>query len=130
MENKKIYGVYPGILSNEEKINSLDEAELFLNLDSMSKFIMKCHQDIALKRLPEIDLTEANYALEYLIYQTTRFGVAIPLPEEGKHVSITPDYVKNGINLIHIMAVCVLCIIVVVGFTVVIVSAIVKISIG
>ena len=89
---KKIYGVYPGSLTNVENINEMDEISLFLSLDSLTKYIFDTHERISKGNLPDMDITEQNYALEYMMYQTTRFGVAINPPEEGKHVQISSSY--------------------------------------
>ena len=39
-----------------------------------------------------MDLEEEQYALEYLVYQTTKFGVDLPKPESGKHIIPTDSY--------------------------------------
>lgn len=90
---KKIYGEYPGSLSDVESINNMDEISLFLSIDSLTKFIWNTRESISHGKLPDMDLTEQTFALEYMIYQTTKFGVAIPLPEENKHVPVTASYI-------------------------------------
>lgn len=45
-----------------------------------------------MEELEEIDLTEEEYAIEYMVYQTTKFGVELPEPEIDKHVTATPSY--------------------------------------
>ena len=37
-------------------------------------------------------LLEEQYALEYIVYQTTKFGVELPAPEIDKHITATPSY--------------------------------------
>ena len=44
----------------------------------MGAHIWRCRHDMAHGRIPEIDLTEEQYALEYMVYQTTKFGVELP----------------------------------------------------
>ena len=90
---EKIYGVYPGSLSNVERINNIDEIDLYLKIDGLTKYILDTHKKISHGELPDLNISEDTYALEYMIYQTTRFGVAIPAPEEGKHVPVTASYI-------------------------------------
>ena len=47
---------------------------------------------MAYGRIPVFDLTEEQYALEYMVYQTTKFGVELPAPEIDKHITATPSY--------------------------------------
>ncbi len=58
----------------------------------MSKHICRCKHDMSRGRIPEINLTEEEYALEYMVYQTTRFGVEISEPETEKHIIHTPSF--------------------------------------
>ena len=42
--------------------------------------------------IPETNLTEEQYALDYMIYQTNRFGTKITIPKAGKQIILTPAY--------------------------------------
>ena len=75
-----------------EKINNLSEVDLYFAIDAMGGHIWRCKHDMAHGRIPEIDLTEEQYALEYMVYQTTKFGVELPEPEIDKHITATPSY--------------------------------------
>ena len=93
MESKKIYGIYPGSLTNVNEIDNLSEIDLYLNIYGLGNLIWKCHLDMGTKKIPSIKLDEETYALEYMINQTKKFGVDLPEPEEGKHLSITSSYI-------------------------------------
>ena len=90
--NEPTYGIYPGIIKDPGRINNLGEVELYFAIDHLGGYIWQCNHDMADGRMPEIDLLEEQYALEYLVYQTTKFGVELPKPEKGKHITPTPSY--------------------------------------
>ena len=92
IKNARIYGIDPGSISDVEKINNLSEVDLYFAIDAMGAHIWRCKHDMAHGRIPEIDLTEEQYALEYMVYQTTKFGVELPEPEIDKHITATPSY--------------------------------------
>ena len=93
MENKKrIYGLDPGSIKNTDQINKLSEIDLYFVIDALGYHIWSCNHQMSHNRIPKIDLTEEQYALEYLVYQTRKFGVEIPDAEEGKHVERTQSY--------------------------------------
>lgn len=92
-ENKvRIYGIDPGSISEVEKINNLDEIDLWLTIDGLGYHIWYCNHAMSHGRIDKVDLTEEQYALEYLVYQTRKFGVELPEAEEGKHLVGTPSY--------------------------------------
>ena len=91
-KNARIYGIDPGCISNVEKINNLSEVDLYFAIDVLGEHIWRSNHDMAYGRIPEFDLTEEQYALEYLVYQTTKFGVELPEPEIDKHITATPSY--------------------------------------
>lgn len=98
-ENKehKIYGIYPDNIQNVNEVNNFDEVSLYLTIDSLNTYIKKCEIDIENGDMPFIDLSEEKYALEYLIYQTTKFGVILPTPSYDKHIIITDSF-NNWFN--------------------------------
>lgn len=85
----KIYGIYPGSIEDVEKINNLNEIDLFLAIDSLSYSLWKKKKDISLN----IDTTEDEYALDYMIYQTTKFGVDLSIPIDGNRIFKTSSYI-------------------------------------
>ena len=93
MENKRIYGIDPGSLTNTDEIDNLSEIDLYLYIYGLGDYIWKSHIDIGNKKLPNIKLEEETYALEYMINQTKKFGVELPEPIEGKHLTITSSYI-------------------------------------
>lgn len=93
MENKKrIYGLDPGSIENLEQINNLSELDLYFAIDGLGYHIWYCNHAMAHDRIPKVDLTEEQYALEYLVYQTRKFGVELPDAKEGKHIERTQSY--------------------------------------
>ena len=78
-ENKvRIYGIDPGSIKEVEKINNLDEIDLWLTIDGLGYHIWWCNHAMSHGRIEKVDLTEEQYALEYLVYQTRKFGVELP----------------------------------------------------
>ena len=61
-------------------------------IDAIGGHIWRCRHDMAHGRIPEVDLTEETYALEYLVYQTTKFGVELDEPTIDQHITATPSY--------------------------------------
>ncbi len=92
IKNARIYGIDPGSISDVEEIKNLNEVDLYFAIDAMGAHIWRCKHDMSHERIPEIDLTEEEYALEYMVYQTTKFGVELPEPEIDKHITATPSY--------------------------------------
>ena len=92
IKNARIYGIDPGSIKDVEAINNLSEVDLYFNIDAMVGHIWRCSHDMNHGRIPEIDLTEEQYALEYMVYQTTKFGVELPEPTIDKHITATPSY--------------------------------------
>lgn len=92
IKNARIYGIDPGSIQDTEKINNLSEVNLYFAIDAMCRHIWRCRHDMSHGRIPEIDLTEEQYALEYMVYQTTKFGAELPTPEIDKHITATPSY--------------------------------------
>ena len=93
MENKKrIYGLDPGSIENLEQINNLSELDLYFAIDGLGYHIWYCIHAMSHDRIPKVDLTEEQYALEYLVYQTRKFGVELPDAVEGKHIERTQSY--------------------------------------
>ncbi len=92
IKNARIYGIDPGSISDVEEIKNLNEVDLYFAIDAMGAHIWRCKHDMSHGRISEIDLTEEQYALEYMVYQTTKFGVELPEPEMDKHITATPSY--------------------------------------
>lgn len=92
IKNARIYGVDPGCIKDVEAIKNLSEIDLYFGIDALGGYIWRCEHEMYHSRMPKTDLTEEKYALEYMIYQTTKFGVEIPEPTIDKHISNTPSY--------------------------------------
>lgn len=92
IKNARIYGIDPGCIKDIETINNLSEVDLYFNIDAIGAHLWHCKHEMAHGRIEEFDLTEEQYALEYMIYQTTKFGVEFPEPTIDKHIIATPSY--------------------------------------
>ncbi len=91
IKNARIYGIDPGCC-DPEKIKNLSELDLYFQIDAMGAHLWYCRHEMSHGRIEQIDLTEEEYAIEYMVYQTTKFGVELPEPEIDKHVTATPSY--------------------------------------
>jgi len=93
-ENNKnrIYGIDPGCIKDVDAVNDMNEVDLWLTIDALGYHIWYCNHAMAHNRIKHVDLTEEQYAIEYLVNQTKKFGVELSDPEIGKHVQQTPSY--------------------------------------
>lgn len=92
IKNARIYGIDTGSIQDVETINNLGEVDLFFQIYSLGHHIWRCNHDMAHGRIPQIDLTEEQYALEYMVYLTTKFGVELAEPEIDQHIRATESY--------------------------------------
>lgn len=92
IKNTRIYGKDTGSIQDVEAVNNLSEVELFFQINALGGHIWRCKHEMAHGRIEHVDLTEEQYALEYMVYLTTKFGVEIPEPEMDKHVEGTESY--------------------------------------
>ncbi len=92
-ENERIYGIDPGNIKDVEQINNLNELELYLAIDTLKTYIWKKRYDMIMGKTSKIDLTEEQYALEYMMYQTKKFGVCFPKATAHRHISATTSYI-------------------------------------
>ena len=89
--DEKIYGIYSGSLQWPEMIDKLNEVDLYLQIDALKENIYWKYK-MASAAHSELNTTEDDYALEYLIYKTKKFGTKIPEPKRGQHIRITEEY--------------------------------------
>jgi len=88
-----IYGVHTGSLTDAQEVKNCPEQTLYFLINSLAGFIRKMNQTVGMRRKEgNVDLSQEQYALEFCVYQTKRFGVEIPEPTQGKHVVATPSY--------------------------------------
>lgn len=92
LKSIRIFGIDKGSIQDVEKINNLSEVDLFLAIEGLGGHIWRCMHDMSHGRIEKIDLTEEQYALEYMVYQTTKFGVELTEPQPYKHIEKTPSY--------------------------------------
>ena len=89
--DEKIYGIYSGSLQWPEMIDKLNEVDLYLQIGALKENIYWKYK-MASAAHSELNTTEDDYALEYLIYKTKKFGTKIPEPKRGQHIRITEEY--------------------------------------
>jgi len=93
MEEKKIFGVYPGSLKDVEYIKNCSEQTLYFLINTLGGFIWRMNHDMADGRIKEnVDLSGEQYAIEFCVYQTTRFGVEILEAKEDEHIKNSHSY--------------------------------------
>lgn len=94
MADEKQFGKYDGgILEDPSIVNNCTEQRLYSLIDSLGYRIWRLNHDMADGRIkPNIDLMPYQYAIEYCVMHTTRFGVEISEPKEGEHVKATKSY--------------------------------------
>ncbi len=96
LANARIYGINPGNLPYPEKVVAASEAELFLTINTYRTTMSMMNH--ATKRDEEpVDLTEYDYALDFCVYQTRKFGVELPDAEIDKRVTRTSSFVSWAI---------------------------------
>ena len=91
---KKQFGKYDGgILKDPSCVTTCTEQELYFYINTFGGMIWRLNHDMADGRIEErLDLTPYQYALEYCVMHTPRFGVKIDEPKEGEHVKATDSY--------------------------------------
>ena len=89
-KSAKIYGIYPGSIKNVEEVNHANELDLFLMIDALGGYIY--HMKRLINHGEDIDISEEEYALEYMVYQTRKFGVEFEKPSIGSHIRPTESY--------------------------------------
>ena len=92
IKNARIYGIDPGKDTNVELIASLSEADLYLAIDAVGGLLWRIRHEVSHGRMEPTDTTELQYRIEYLVYQTRKFGVDIPDAKIDCHVEKTPSY--------------------------------------
>lgn len=90
--NARIYGIDPGYIKDPEKIKNLSELDLYFMIDTLGGIMFSAWHATKRDDKPA-DLTEEQYALEFCVYQTKKFGVDdLPEPEIDKHIPRTSKY--------------------------------------
>ena len=92
LANLRIPGIDPGHLDPAE-VARFSEADLFCainNVESSLNFYRPLFK-LGMPGAGEVVVNE-QFSLDYLIYQTTRFGVSIPEPQINKRIVRTPEY--------------------------------------
>lgn len=95
MEATKQYGFWHGdFFSDPEFIKTCSEQDLYFIINILGGFIQRMKHNMGDEETSGkvFSLSSEQFAIEYCILQTRRFGVEIPEPEKGQHVQITPSY--------------------------------------
>ena len=88
----RIYGIDPGCIKDVDAVNNMNEVDLWLTIDALGYHLWYCNHAMAHNRIEYVDLTEEQYAIEYLVNQTKKFGVELEEPAIDKHITPTPSY--------------------------------------
>lgn len=90
---KKQFGKYDGgMLKDPSCVENCTEQQLYFYINTFGGMIWRLKHDMAHGRIGEVDLTPYQYAIEYCVMRTPRFGVKIEEPAEGGHVKTTDSY--------------------------------------
>ena len=93
MKNARIYGIDPGCIANSEEVAAYDAPRLNILINELGGIIWSTRHAMAHGWAPaDTDLTEEEYGIEFLVNQTRKFGVELPEPAYGKHITPTPSY--------------------------------------
>lgn len=65
--NARIYGIDQGSIKDVEPFKTIDEIDLYFNIDAMGGHIWYCRHEMSHGRIPKVDLTEEQYVLEYMV---------------------------------------------------------------
>ena len=92
--DSKQYGLYHGdFFKDPEFPKTCSEQNLYFIINNIGGFIWQMNHDMADGRIEEnVALNSEQYAIEYCVMQTRRFGVEIPDPKDGEHVERTASY--------------------------------------
>lgn len=94
-DEEKIYGIYQGFLKPEE-VDTLDEIDIWKKIDNLGAFIFWGFHDMNKpwgRNISAQELIEAQYALEYLVYHTKKYGVEFSRePISNEHVERSESY--------------------------------------
>ncbi|MDF2865886.1 MAG: hypothetical protein K0R72_704 [Clostridia bacterium] len=90
--NARIYGIDPGYIKDPEKIKNMSEIDLYFMIETLGGIMFSAWHATKRDTQPA-DLTEEQYAMEFCVYQTKKFGVDdLPEPEIDKHIPRTSKY--------------------------------------
>lgn len=104
--NEKIYGIYAGPVLKVDKLEECDEYEVWGTIQNLGNFIFYTNHNLAHGRIDGCgnydarkdiyeDLENAQYALEYAVYFTKKFGVTFNRePKAGEHIQRSESYNK------------------------------------
>lgn len=90
--NARIYGIDPGCIKDPEKTKNMSEIDLYFTIDMLGGIMFSAWHATKRDDKPA-DLTEEQYAIEFCVYQTKKFGIDdLPEPEIDKHIPRTSKY--------------------------------------
>lgn len=90
--NARIYGIDFGSITDPEKVKSMSEIDLYFMIETLGGIMFSAWHATKRDDKPA-DLTEEQYAIEFCVYQTKKFGVDdLPEPTIDKHIPKTQKY--------------------------------------
>lgn len=97
IENNKLWGLYPSFLVPEQ-IDKLDEIDIWKKIDTIGGTLFWINHDAGkpwAQTLSANELNEIQYALEYLVYFTRKYGVEFSKePSVKEHIERSNSYVS------------------------------------
>lgn len=94
LTTEKKFGLYPGALSKRDikKIEAGDESTLFIEIRKINSFLRLMTHGV--ESFSNNEITEMQYAFEYCILKTKKYGVEVENPKDSEHVKITTSFQK------------------------------------
>ena len=91
---KKQFGKYDGgVLQDPSHVATCTEQELYFYINNLGGIIWRLNYNMAEGNIKDrLDLTPFQYAVEYCVMHTRRFGVELEEPKNGEHVKTTDSY--------------------------------------
>lgn len=95
MEQEKKYGLYPGSLNNniQKKLINMSEDEVFKLIHYIEGEIFWSQQEDRNHTVDIEELKEKYYALDYVIYSTSKFDIKFSKPST-KRLEKNQDYLS------------------------------------
>lgn len=90
----KQFGYYDGgLFKDPNHIKTCSESELYYYITKLSSKMLRLqHEEEIGINQDKIDLTPYQYAIEFCVLQTRRFGVKIKVPKKGEHIKVNKSF--------------------------------------
>ncbi|GHV24918.1 hypothetical protein FACS1894176_02250 [Bacteroidia bacterium] len=94
IKNARIYGIDLGCIKSEDGVENYPEWKLFLTIDTLGYYLWWQRHEESYGRIEQVDTTEQQYGIAYLVNQTRKYGVELAEPQVDKTLSPTESYNK------------------------------------